>query len=153
MVSEGSFREDLYYRLNTVAIELPPLRERGEDIVMLAEIFLEQYGRKYNKPDLKLNSKAIQKIREYVWPGNVRELKHTMERAVIMGENSLLGPEDLRLFDRHEPTGISSFKLDDVEKETIIRVLKKCRGNHSRASQMLDISRTTLYAKLKKYGI
>ncbi len=153
MVAEGSFREDLFYRLNTVAIEVPPLRERGEDVVMLGEIFLEQYSRKYNKPNLKLNSSAIRKLREYAWPGNVRELKHTMERAVIMGESSRLGPDDLRLFDRHEPTGESSYKLDDVEKLTIIRVLNKCRGNHSRAAQMLDISRTTLYAKLKKYEI
>ena len=119
---------------------------------MLAEIFMEQYGRKYNKSKLKLSASAIQKLREYAWPGNVRELKHTMERAVIMGENSLLGPGDLRLLDRHDLTGDSSFKLDDVEKLTIIRVLNKCRGNHSRAAQMLDISRTTLYAKLKRYG-
>ena len=153
MVAEGTFREDLYYRLNTVAIELPPLRERGEDIVILAEIFMDQYGRKYNKAKLKLNSSAIQKLQEYAWPGNVRELKHTMERAVILGENSLLGPGDLRLLDAHEPTGASSFKLDDVEKLTIIRVVNKCKGNHSRAAQMLNISRTTLYAKLKKYGI
>jgi DNA-binding NtrC family response regulator len=153
MVSEATFREDLFYRLNTVAIELPPLRERGEDIVLLAEIFLEQYGRKYNKSKLKLSVSAIHKLREYAWPGNVRELKHTMERAVIMGENSRLGPEDLRLFDRQEPTGDKSFRLDDVEKQAIIKVLDKCRGNHSRAAQMLNISRTTLYAKLKKYGI
>lgn len=153
MVSKGSFREDLYYRLNTVAIELPPLRERGEDIVILGNIFLEQYGRKYNKPKLKLNAAAIQKLKEYAWPGNVRELKHTMERAAIMSESSSLGSGDLRLFERYMPSGDASFKLDDVEKQTIVRVLDKCRGNHSKASQMLDISRTTLYAKLKKYGI
>jgi len=153
MVSEGAFREDLFYRLNTVAIEVPPLRERDEDILILGKIFLEQYCRKYNKPNLKLNSSALQKLREYAWPGNVRELKHTMERAVIMGENSRLGPDDLRLFDRHEPAGNQSFRLDDVERQTIIRAVDKCRGNHSKAAQMLDISRTTLYAKLKKYGI
>ena len=153
MVSEGSFREDLYYRLNTVAIEVPPLRDRGEDIVILGEIFLEQYSRKYNKPKLKLSKSALQKLRDYSWPGNVRELKHSMERAVIMGESTLLGPDDLLLFDRNEPTGIHSFKLDDVERQTIVRVVDKCRGNHSKAAQMLDISRTTLYAKLKKYGI
>jgi len=153
MVLEGTFREDLYYRLNTVAIEVPPLRERDEDIVMLGEIFLEQYSRKYNKPKLKLSNSALQKLRDYSWPGNVRELKHSMERAVIMGESTLLGPDDLLLFDRNEPTGNHSFRLDDVERQTIVRVLDKCRGNHSKAAQMLDISRTTLYAKLKKYGI
>ena len=153
MVSEGAFREDLFYRLNTVAIEVPPLRDRGEDIVILGELFLEQYCRKYNKPKLKMSSSAIQKLRQYPWPGNVRELKHTMERAAIMGDNSSLGPDDLRLFDRHEPTGVPSFRLDDVERQTIVRVLDRCRGNHSKAAEMLDISRTTLYAKLKKYGI
>ncbi|MBW2216392.1 MAG: sigma-54-dependent Fis family transcriptional regulator, partial [Deltaproteobacteria bacterium] len=153
MVSEGSFREDLYYRLNTVAIEVPPLRDRGEDIVILGKLFLEQYSRKYNKPKLKLSNSALQKLRDYSWPGNVRELKHSMERAVIMGESSRLGPDDLLLFDRNEPTGNHSFRLDDVERQTIVRVVDKCRGNHSKAAQMLDISRTTLYAKLKKYGI
>jgi DNA-binding NtrC family response regulator len=153
MVSEGTFREDLYYRLNTVAIEVPPLRDRGEDIVILGGIFLEQYSRKYNKPKLKLSNSALQKLRDYSWPGNVRELKHSMERAVIMGESTLLGPDDLLLFDRNEPTGNHSFRLDDVERQTIVRVVDKCRGNHSKAAQMLDISRTTLYAKLKKYGI
>ena len=153
MVSEGTFREDLYYRLNTVAIEVPPLRDRGEDIVILGKIFLEQYSRKYNKPKLKLSNSALQKLSDYAWPGNVRELKHTMERAVIMGESKLLGPDDLLLFDRNEFAGDHSFKLDDVERKTIVRVLDKCRGNHSKAAQMLDISRTTLYAKLKKYGI
>jgi len=153
MVSEGSFREDLYYRLNTVAIEVPPLRDRGEDIVILGKLFLEQYSRKYNKPKLKLSNSALQKLRDYSWPGNVRELKHSMERAVIMGESTLLGPDDLLLFDRNEFAGNHSFRLDDVERQTIVRVVDKCRGNHSKAAQMLDISRTTLYAKLKKYGI
>jgi len=153
MVSEGSFREDLFYRLNTVAIEIPPLRERGEDILILAEIFLDQYRHKYNKPGLKLSSSARQKLFEYAWPGNVRELKHTMERAAILGETNILSPEDLRLFEQHQSAGDPSLRLDDVEKQTIARVLVKCRGNYSRAAQMLDISRTTLYAKLKKYGL
>jgi len=153
MVLDGTFREDLYYRLNTVSVEVPPLRERNEDIIILGKIFLEQYCRKYNKPELKLNNSAIQKMREYPWPGNVRELKHTMERAVIMAENSLLGSADLHLFQRH-PTSIDqSFRLDDIERQTIIRAVEKCRGNHSKAAHLLDISRTTLYAKLKKYGI
>jgi DNA-binding NtrC family response regulator len=153
MVSEGTFREDLFYRLNTVAIEVPPLRERGEDIVILGELYLEQYCRKYSKPKLKLSAGALQKLREYAWPGNVRELKHTMERAVILAENSSLGPDDLRLFDRHERGGDRSFRLEDVERQTIIRVLDKCRGNYSKAAEMLAISRTTLYAKLKKYEL
>ena len=153
MVKEGTFREDLFYRLDTVAIEVPPLRERGEDVVLLGLTFLEQYGRKYNKPDVALNKKAMQKLREYPWPGNVRELKHTMERAVILCDNVQLGPDDLRLFEGHATAMDQSFKLDEVEQRTILTVLEKCRGNHSKTAQMLNISRTTLYAKLKKYGI
>lgn len=153
MVKEGAFREDLFYRLNTVAIEVPPLRDRGEDVVVLGKTFLEEYGRKYNKPGVALNPKAVQKLREYPWPGNVRELKHTMERAVILCEDLQLGPDDLRLFESHGTAAESSFKLDEVERHTILKVLQKCRGNHSKAAEMLNISRTTLYAKLKKYGI
>lgn len=153
MVAAGSFREDLFYRLNTVAIEVPPLRERGDDVILLGETFLNVYSRKYNKGGLKLNNKARQKLREYPWPGNVRELKHTMERAVILCENIQLGPEDLRLYEGHGSAIGHSFRLDDVERRTILNVLEKCRGNHSKAAQMLDISRTTLYSKLKKYGI
>ena len=153
MVKEGAFREDLYYRLNTVAIEVPPLRERGEDVVLLGKSFLEQYGRKYNKAKVHMNNKALHKLREYPWPGNVRELKHTMERAIILSENPQLGPEDLRLYEGHASALDQSFKLDEVEQRTILAVLEKSRGNHSKAAQMLNISRTTLYAKLKKYGI
>jgi two-component system response regulator HydG len=100
-----------------------------------------------------MNGSALQKLREYPWPGNVRELKHTMERAVIMSDSSSLAADDLHLFDRHEATRDSSFRLDDVEIQAIVRVLDKCKGNHTKAAEMLDISRTTLYAKLKKYGI
>ena len=153
MVKEGTFREDLYYRLNTVAIEVPPLRERGEDVLLLGKTFLDHYGRKYNKPGLALNQKARQKLREYPWPGNVRELKHTMERAVILCDGQILGPTDLRLFEAQDPALTPSFKLEEVEQRTILAVMEKCRGNHTKAAQMLDISRTTLYAKLKRYGI
>lgn len=153
MVTEGSFREDLYYRLNTVSIEVPPLRERGNDVVLLGRYYLEQYCLKYNKPGIELSAKAIQKLREYPWPGNVRELKHTMERAVILCEHLSLGPGDLRLYEDQGSAVNPSFKLDDVEKRTILKVMEKCRGNHSKAAKMLDISRTTLYTKLKKYGI
>jgi len=153
MVSEGTFREDLFYRLNTLTIEVPPLRDRGEDVELLGRHYLEQFSRKYNKAGLGLNKKAVQRLREYSWPGNVRELKHTMERAVILCENLSLGPQDLRLYEDQSSSVSQSFKLDEVEKRTILKVLEKCRGNHSKAAQMLNISRTTLYAKLKKYGI
>ena len=153
MVAQSNFREDLYYRLNTVTIEVPPLRDRGEDAVLLGKYFLGQYSRKYNKEGLSLNKKGIQRLRDYAWPGNVRELKHTMERAVILCDDLNLGPEDLRLYEDRSSVIGPSFKLEEVERHTILKVLEKCRGNHTKAAQMLDISRTTLYAKLKKYGI
>jgi len=153
MVREDQFREDLFYRLNTVAIDVPPLRDREEDVLILGKAFLDEYSRRYNKRGLKLSKKALLKLREYPWPGNVRELKHTMERAVILSEQLELGPEDLHLFELQDRTSDASFKLDDVERRTILTVMEKCRGNHSKAAQMLNISRTTLYAKLKKYGL
>jgi len=153
MVTDGTFREDLFYRLNTVTLEVPPLRERGDDVVLLGRFYLEQYCRKYDKPGLELNNKAIQKLLEYPWPGNVRELKHTMERAVILCESISLGPRDLRLYEDPGSSMSQSYKLEEVEKRTILKVLETCRGNHTKAASMLHISRTTLYAKLKKYGI
>lgn len=153
MILEGTFREDLFYRLNTISIELPPLRKRGEDVIQLAEYFLSQYSRKYDKPDLRLNKRAIQRLMDYPWPGNVRELKHAMERAAILGKDRDLGPDDLHLFDSPGMPEEGSFRLDDVEKRTILKVVEKCRGNYSKAAQVLNISRTTLYVKLKKYGI
>lgn len=152
MIAEGTFREDLYYRLNTVTLELPPLRERGPDIGQLAHYFLDQFSNRYNKPGMRLNNKAVQKLEVYPWPGNVRELKHCMERAVIMTESSVLGANDLNLEGPGRETS-DSFSLEEVERDAIDRVLKKCRGNNSRAAQILQISRTTLYAKMKKYGL
>jgi len=155
MVSDNTFREDLYYRLNTIKIELPPLRERKEDIPYLAEAFLKEYGRKYDKSFLKFTSNAMDKLCSYAWPGNIRELKHTVEKAVILCENHFLKPEDLYLFSIGKVrTGEEqSSKLADVERNAITRVLDECRGNYSRAARILDISRTTLYAKIKKYGL
>ena len=152
MIAEGTFREDLYYRLNTVTLELPPLRERGADIGQLARYFLDQFSSRYNKPGMRLNIKAVQKLEVYPWPGNVRELKHCMERAVIMAESNVLGSIDLNLDAPGRETS-DSYSLEEVERDAIDRVLKKCRGNNSRAAQMLQISRTTLYAKMKKYGL
>jgi DNA-binding NtrC family response regulator len=153
MVTDGTFREDLYYRLNTITIEIPPLRERQEDIPGLAEFFLKEYSRKYNKPGLKLTGKAIDKLIRYPWPGNVRELKHTMEKTVILSEQSRIEPENLYLYINPKMQYRDSYRLSDVEKKTIIEVLEKCGGNYSEAARILDISRTTLYVKLQKYGI
>ena len=155
MVSEGTFREDLFFRINTIKIETPPLRERIPDIPGLADFFLKEYARKYEKPFLKINRMALDKLCSYTWPGNVRELKHTMEKSVILCESSTIKAEDLYL-----STGISAHKtskithkLTNMEKNTIARVIEECRGNYSLAAKMLGISRTTLYAKIKKYGL
>ena len=155
MVSEQTFREDLFFRINTIKIDIPPLRERIPDIPGLTDFFLKEYTRKYEKPFLKINSKALNKLCSYMWPGNVRELKHTMEKSVILCESSTIKPEDLYL-----SAGISTkktskitHKLTNMEKNAIERVIEECRGNYSIAAKMLGISRTTLYAKIKKYGL
>ena len=152
MIANQTFREDLYYRLNTITIEIPPLREREEDIPGLAEFFLKEYCQKYDKHYLKLTGKAMDKLLLYRWPGNIRELKHTMEKAVILSDSEQIMPENLYLCEEPGASPEDSYKLSDVEKRTIMDVLNKCRGNYSEAAKMLDISRTTLYAKLKKYG-
>ncbi len=152
MVADHTFREDLYYRLNTIIMEVPPLRDREEDIPGLAEYFLKDYCQKYDKHHLKLTREAMDKLLHYPWPGNVRELKHTMEKAVILSDHEQIGAENLYLFNDQGAVFDDSFKLSDVEQRTIMEVLNKCRGNYSEAAKMLDISRTTLYAKLKKYG-
>ena len=155
MVSDNTFREDLFYRLNTIKIELPPLRERKMDIPYLAEAFLKEYARKYEKSFLKYTAKTIDKLCSYSWPGNIRELRHTVEKAVILCENSFLKPSDLHLFSEgiKRSDDVNSSKLADVEQNTIAKVLDDCRGNYSKAAKTLDISRTTLYAKIKKYGL
>lgn len=153
MIAEGSFREDLYYRLNTVSIELPPLRERQEDIEILGRHFLLQYSRKYGKTGLNISPRALERLRTYPWPGNIRELRHTVERVVIMANSKMIEPEDLQLSRGYGAGTAESYRLEDVERNTILKVLEKCRGNLTRAAGMLNISRTTLYAKMKKYGL
>jgi len=155
MVKEQVFREDLYYRLNTIEIIVPPVRERQEDIYELAEFFLKEYALKYEKPFLKITAKAMEKLLGYSWPGNVRELRHSIEKSVILCDKKNIEPEDLFLSRETsiDPSVQNSLKLTDVEKNAIIKVIEECRGNYSRAAKILDISRTTLYAKLKKYGL
>lgn len=155
MISELTFREDLFFRINTIKIEIPPLRERIPDIPGLADFFLKEYSWKYEKPFLKINSKALDKLCSYTWPGNIRELKHTIEKSVILCESSTIKPEDLYLsagVSTHK-TGKITHKLTNMEKNAIARVIEECRGNYSVAAKMLGISRTTLYAKIKKYGL
>jgi len=151
MVRDGLFREDLLYRINTIQIELPPLRKRGNDIIILAEFFLKRYCYKYKKPDIKINRQAIDKLLSYGWPGNIRELQHTIEKAVILSESSVLKPDDLYL---KSPTsglsGNSFTTLDEMERQMIRQALEKNNGNFTAAAEQLGITRQTLYNRLKR---
>ena len=151
MVSEGLFRQDLLYRINTIQIEIPPLRERGNDITILAEYFLNKYSRKYNKPNLKINQQANEKLLRYSWPGNIRELQHTLEKAVILSESDILRPEDfyLKTIDISEKSKTLP-TLEEMERQLIHQALEINKGNYSAAAEKLGITRQTLYNKLKK---
>jgi DNA-binding NtrC family response regulator len=151
MVRDGLFREDLLYRINTIHIELPPLRERGDDIIILADFFLKKYASKYNKQLLKINQQAHDKLLKYSWPGNIRELQHTIEKAVILSESSILKPEELYLKQTGYTTGKDSFTtLDEMEKQMIQQALEKNSGNFTAAAEQLGVTRQTLYNRLKK---
>lgn len=153
-IKKNLFREDLYFRINTIEIVLPPLRERNEDIILLTEHFLNRYKRKYDKPRLKITQKAIDKLMTYRWPGNIRELKHTIEKAVILSDSGTITPESFQFGDLMAKfSEFSSYKLEDVEKNLIARVIEIHKGNMSKVAKELNISRTTLYAKIKRYGL
>ena len=157
LVAEGKFRQDLLYRINTVELHIPPLRERGEDILLLATHFLNQYNRKYRKEIKGLTREAKNKLLKYEWPGNVRELQHTVERVVILSENGLLKPDDF-LFPQgnaaaHQPALTEELNLEKLEKNAIERALKVSAGNMSKAAELLGITRFALYRKLEKWGL
>ena len=154
MVDSGEFRQDLFYRINTVEINIPPLRERGNDIILLAEYFLEKYSHKYGKKVPKITREARGKLLKYTWPGNVRELQHIMERCVILGNGLSLLPDDLPL--KITPTNISkvdaiaTLNLQHMEQQAIEKAMLLSGGNMNRAAQMLGITRYALYRKLNK---
>ena len=155
LVDEGNFRQDLLYRINTIEIHIPPLRERGNDIILLAEYFLQRYARKYKKDMRGLTREAKNKLLKYAWPGNVRELQHTIERAVILGDGSLLKPENFLFHaspkQRKEEEMI--LNLEQLERQTIEKAMKLSEGNISRAAEYLGITRFALYRKLEKLGL
>ena len=154
MQDQNRFRQDLLYRINTVEIHIPPLRERLTDIEPLARHFLNLYSRKYNKPGLDLNPDTLEKLRCYHWPGNVREFQHTMERAVIMTEHTVLQADDFILAKQERRQEASlTLNLQDLEKQAIQQAVSKHRGNLSKAAQELGLGRTTLYRKIAKHGI
>lgn len=151
MVSEGLFREDLLYRINTIHINMPPLRERGNDIILLAEFFLRKYTLKYGKPGLKVSKHALDKLTDYSWPGNIRELQNTIEKAVILSEENIIKPEDLFLRPAVQDTSPGSFStLEEMEEKMIRLALEKNNGNYTAAAEQLGITRQTLYNKIRK---
>lgn len=154
MVQEKSFREDLLYRINTVEIKIPPLRERQADIPLLAEHFTRMYARKYNKEGVRLQNEAQKKLVDYQWPGNIRELQHVIERAIILSDSNILKPADMLISRYTRSTSIpKGFRMQEVEKETIRQALEKHRYNISKTAEELGMARTTLYRKITKYDI
>ncbi|MBT8461221.1 MAG: sigma-54 dependent transcriptional regulator [Gemmatimonadetes bacterium] len=153
-VIEGTFREDLYYRLNTVEIKLPPLRERREDIPLLAAHFLRISGGKYGRPDMTFSSAALDALMRHPWPGNVRELRHSVERAVLLTENHTVDLEHLGLRQATEGSlRLEAVPLDEAERILIRKALSRNRGNVSRAANDLGLSRSALYRRLKRHGL
>ncbi len=156
MVNKELFRQDLLYRINTVEIHLPPLRERLQDIHLLADHFLKIYCKKYNVQQKRINSSTLKKMEIYSWPGNVRELSHAIERAVIMTDSDTLQPTDIILSTREtreEGLIFENYNLDEAEKLIIRKVLSKYNGNITQAAIELGLTRTSLYRRLEKYGI
>lgn len=153
MIENGTFRQDLLYRINTIELHIPPLRERGNDIILLAEHFLKIYNKKYKKKITGINREAKNKLLKYQWPGNVRELQHVIERAVIMSENSLIRSEDFMFSKPDNDRKIiqeEELNLETLEKNAIEKAIKLSKGNYTMAAEMLGISRFSLYRKIDK---
>lgn len=156
MVAENKFRQDLLYRINTVEIKMPPLRERTGDLPILAEYFLGIYGRKYMKNISKITPTAINKLEHHNWPGNIRELEHVIERAIIMCDSEVLKPSDFMMSEsrtRRNGLSLESYNLDDVEQKVIKKALSKHGGNVSKAAEELGLTRASLYRRMQKHDI
>ena len=155
MVLKGRFREDLLYRINTIHIEIPPLRDRKEDIIPLAERFIDRFCKQYDKGNIILSSSAKDKLREHPWYGNIRELEHAIEKAVIINEDGILNNEHFH-FPRKAgtpPAEAAVSTLEEMELQMIQRAMEKCNGNLSAVAAQLGITRQTLYNKMKKFGL
>jgi DNA-binding NtrC family response regulator len=153
-VNEGLFREDLLYRINTIQIEVPPLRDRVDDIPVLAFHFLRLYCEKYNKPGKKINTLALEKLSNYQWPGNIREMQHSIEKAVILSDSSVLGPSDFSFNTASKGSADNdNITLEEMEKKLIAESIRKHDNNLSVVASRLGITRQTLYNKLKKYDL
>ena len=156
MVAENTFRQDLLYRINTVEIHLPPLRERQDDINLLTDHFVKIYCEKYRKPPKKVAASTYKKLQKYSWPGNIRELQHAIERAIIMSEGNNLTPDDFFFLVQKVDSGTDvadNFNLDEVEKNVITKAINKHSGNISKAAKELGLTRASLYRRLEKHGL
>ncbi|MFY0606371.1 MAG: sigma-54-dependent Fis family transcriptional regulator [Cyclobacteriaceae bacterium] len=157
MVGESTFRQDLLYRINTVEIQLPPLRDRADDIPMLAEHFMKTYNSKYRKNITTIAPATIKKLQKYSWPGNIRELQHAIERAIIMSDTDSLSPDDFFFLSSKSESANTlesdNFNLDEVEKNVVQKAVNKHNGNISKAAKELGLTRASLYRRLEKYGL
>ncbi len=152
-IKAGTFREDLYYRLNVISFTMPPLRERKEDIPLLAEHFLYRFSQETNKPIERISRQAMDEMMLYEWPGNARELENAIERAVVVGKGHTIMPEDLPIFTPEHIPPIKSNTLRDVEKTHIFEILNENQWNIAKSAKILDIDRSTLYSKIKRYKL
>lgn len=155
MVSENAFRQDLLYRINTVEINLPPLRDRVEDIPELADHFIRMYCQKYRKPLKTISVSAIKRLQKYKWPGNIRELQHAIERTVIMSDSNTMTPEDFFFLNQapENQENSDTYNLDEVEKLVIQKAIGRHGGNISKAAKELGLTRASLYRRLEKHGL
>jgi two-component system, NtrC family, response regulator HydG len=157
MVNENKFRQDLLYRINTVEVKVPPLKDRLDDLPMLIEHFLQIYCKKYNMPLKRISSSTLKRLEKHNWPGNIRELQHSVERAIIMSESQVLEPNDFFLsqMDDNSSANISSttLNLEETEKILIRKVIDKHGGNISKAAKELGLTRASLYRRIEKYGL
>ncbi len=157
MVNENKFRQDLLYRINTVEVKVPPLRDRLEDLPALVDHFLDIYCKKYKMPKKRLNPSTMKRLEKHAWPGNIRELQHSVERAVIMSESNVLEPNDFFLSnmdDKNQSENTpTTFNLEDTEKMLIRKVIDKHGGNISKAAKELGLTRASLYRRIEKYDL
>ena len=155
-VTSGKFRQDLLFRLNTVEIHLPSLRDRREDIEPLANHFLQQHSERYRRNSMMFTSQALDALREHIWPGNVRELDHVVERALLMSSSNVVTPFDLALqptADARLSSSLEELSLEEVERVLITKALGRFDGNANRAAEALGLSRSAMYRRLQKYGL
>lgn len=153
-VKEGLFREDLFYRINTIHLEIPPLRERGDDILLFIDTFLRRFANKYQRQEVRMHEQTLAKLHEYPWPGNIRELQHTIEKAVILCEGSVIRPKDIFVKQSWKPqTSAPIPNLEEVERQAIEVAIEQNKGNLTATAEQLGVSRQTLYNKLKKFNV